>query len=198
MRIWRIKKLTKVDKTSADPLFEPVLSRTRVYDGKYLHLDRLQVRLPDQSETDREVVVVRDAVAVLPLEPDGTVHLIRQHRPAIGKTLIEVPAGLLDENESPLEAARRECEEETGYRPECLIPLITYAHAEGYSTGFVTLYLGKDLIHTGQIRLDRTEFIEPLTMSLSDLLALIKDQKIFDSKTILCALLANAYLKNTW
>ncbi len=185
-------------KDSVDPLFEPVLSRTRLFEGKYLHLERLRVRLPDQSETDREVVLVRDAVAVLPLERDGTVHLIRQHRPAIGKTLIEVPAGLLDENESPLKAAQRECEEETGYRPGTLIPLITYAHAEGYSTGFVTLYLGKDLIHTGQIRLDRTEFIEPVTLSLSELIGLIKDQKIFDSKTILCGLLAEAYLKAIW
>lgn len=185
-------------KEFTDPLFEPVLSRERVFEGKYLHLDRLRVRLPDQTETDREVVVVRDAVGVLPLEPDGTVHLIRQHRPAIGKTLIEVPAGLLDEEESSLEAAQRECEEETGYRPGSLISLITYAHAEGYSTGFVTLFLGKDLIHTGRIRLDRTEFIEPVTMSLSDLIGLIKSQKIFDSKTILCGLLAEAYLKNTW
>lgn len=185
-------------KEASDPLFEPILSRIRIFEGQYLHLDRLRVRLPDQSETDREVVVVRDAVAVLPLEPDGTVHLIRQHRPAIGKTLIEVPAGLLDETESPVEAAQRECEEETGYRPEVLIPLITYAHAEGYSTGFVTLYLGKDLIHTGQIRLDRTEFIEPVTVTLSELIGLIREQKIMDSKTILCALLADAYLKKTW
>lgn len=187
-----------MEKEPKDPLFEPVLSRIRIFEGKYLHLDRLRVRLPDQSETDREVVVVRDAVAILPLEPDGTVHLIRQHRPAIGKTLIEVPAGLLDEKETPAEAARRECEEETGYRPGALIPLITYAHAEGYSTGFVTLFLGRDLIHTGQLRLDRTEFIEPVTMSLSELIGLIKSQQIFDSKTILCALLADAYLKNTW
>jgi len=175
---------------SGDPLFESVVSRDRIYDGHFLHLDRLTVRLPDGRTGEREVVAMRDAVAVLPMDSEGRVHLIRQHRPAIGRTLLEVPAGLIDAGETPSAAAVRECEEETGLRPGKLSELIAYAHAEGYSTAFVTLFLGTDLERTGRIRLDANEFVEQAALRYDELLALVRSKRIVDSKTILCALLA--------
>ncbi len=111
--------------------------RKTLFKGCYLTLERLDIRLPNGEKAIREVVRVRDAAAVLPVDEKGQVHLVRQRRPAIGRTIVEVPAGLLDQGESAEEAAVRECEEETGYRPRQLIRLLTYAHAEGYSTGFI-------------------------------------------------------------
>jgi ADP-ribose pyrophosphatase len=178
---------------SDDPLLESVIARERVFDGKFLHIDKLTVRLPDGRTAEREVVVMRNSVAVLPMDPEGNVRLVRQHRPAIGRTLLEVPAGLIDEGESPAGAAIRECEEETGARPGRLRELITYAHVEGYSTAFMTLYYGTEL-ETGKVRLDANEFVEPVTMPFGELLSLVRSGRIIDSKTILCAVMVKEIL----
>lgn len=170
-------------------VFEEIIKREPLFHGKYLHLERLDVRLPDDRPGEREIVRVRDAVAVLPLDDEGNVHLVRQHRPAIERTLVEIPAGLLDGDESPSDAAVRECEEETGYRPGHLRELITYAHAEGYSTGFVTLFLGTELEYTGKTSLDATEFVESVCMPFDELFNMVQENQILDSKTILGTLL---------
>jgi ADP-ribose pyrophosphatase len=172
-------------------LSEPVTDRRVEFAGRYMEVETLTVLLPDGRSAQREVVRVRDAVAVLPLEEDGTVYLVRQYRPAIGKTLIEIPAGLVDRGESPEKAALRECGEEIGRSPGKLVRLVHYAHAEGYSTGFITLYAGLDLGERRKPELDRTEFLEHLTMPFQDLLNLVKENKIYDSKTILSVVLWN-------
>ncbi|HDQ45102.1 MAG TPA: NUDIX hydrolase [bacterium] len=165
-----------------------------VFTGKYLDVRKYHLRLPDGRKAVREIVHVRDSVAVLPVDPEGRVILVRQHRPAVGKTLIEIPAGLLDEGESPEEAALRECEEETGYRPGRLEKLITYAHAEGYSTGWMTLFVGSDLVHTGRIRLDRTENLHAVCLPFPELARKVRANEIVDSKTILSVTLGKAWL----
>ena len=71
---------------------------------------------------------------------------------------------------------------------------MTYAHAEGYSTGMMTLFLGLRLTHTGKISLDDTEFLEPVSMSFLQLKQLVRKNMILDSKTILSTLLAEPYL----
>ncbi len=179
-----------------DPLHEPVLKKERVFSGSYLSLDRLTVRLPDGRTAEREVVAVQDAVAVLPVDPEGNVRLVKQHRPAIGRTILEAPAGLIQTGENPAEAAKRECEEETGFRPGEVHRLITYAHAEGYSTGFITLYLGTGLKQTGPPRLDATEFLQPVSIPFRELREMVRKGEIVDSKTILCVLLAEEVLKD--
>jgi ADP-ribose pyrophosphatase len=179
------KNISDVEKR----LFEDVISRERMYKGKYLHLDRLTVRVPNGASAEREIVRVRDAVAVLPVDAEGSVHLVRQYRPAIGRILLEVPAGLIDPKEGKRAAAVRECGEETGFRPNRLRKLIAYAHAEGYSDGFITLFLGTDLARTGGLHTDPNEFVEPVTMPFDELVGLVRSNQILDSKTILCALL---------
>ncbi len=179
-----------------DNLFEPVLNTEVIYEGKYLNLNRLEIRLPDGNTGFREVVKVSDAVAVLPVDSDGYAHLVKQHRVAVERTILEVPAGLIDSGEDAETAARRECEEETGYIPGRLIKLMTYAHAEGYSTGFITLFLGLDLEHTGKVELDRSEFLERYTIPYSKLLEQVKNNQFIDSKTILTSILSEPYLNN--
>jgi ADP-ribose pyrophosphatase len=181
---------------SDDPLHETLIRRDRVFDGNFLHLDRLTVRLPDGRTGEREVVAMRDAVAVLPMDTEGKVHLVRQHRPAIGRTLLEVPAGLIDGAEIPSDAAARECEEETGLRPGKLRELISYAHAEGYSTAFVTLFWGTEVEHTGKVRLDADEFVEPVAMPFDELLDLVLSGRIVDSKTIVSAMMVRDILRS--
>lgn len=174
----------------SDTSEEKILNRKSLYTGSYLTLEKLQVQLPNHHVCDREVVRVRNAVAVLPADKDGSVHLVRQFRPAIEQFILEVPAGLIDQNETPEQTALRECEEETGYKPHKLQKLLTYAHAEGYSTGFITLFLGTDLEYTGHIHLDSSEFLESEILSFSELVRRVETNRIVDSKTILCTLLS--------
>ena len=169
---------------------EEIINRELVFQGNYLNLEKLDIRLPDGRIGKREIVRVGDAVAVLPLDEKGNVHLVRQHRPAIRRTILEIPAGIIDENEAPEDAASRECEEETGYRPAKLKALITYAHAEGYSSGFITLFFGTELEYTGNIHLDASEYVEPVSMPFGELLKMVKDNQFIDSKTILSTLLS--------
>ena len=168
-----------------------------VYSGKYMDVKKHYLELPDGREAVREIVHVRDAVAVLPILPNGEVILVRQHRPAIQRTLLEVPAGNVDSGEKLEETAIRECEEETGYRPQKLIRLIGYAHAEGYSTGWITLFAGMDLEKTGRMNLDSTENLQPIRIPFVELLEMVNKNEIVDSKTILCTLLGSSFLKKT-
>jgi len=173
-----------------DSLFESVLDRNKVYAGKYMDLERLTIQLPDGKTGTREIVRVRNAVAVLPIDKKGNAHLVRQHRLAIGRTIIEIPAGIIDDGEQARLAAARECKEETGYEPNLLLELIAYAHAEGYSTGFITLFLGLDCEETGNTDLDVTEFVEPVCMPFKELLHKVESNEFIDSKTILSTLLS--------
>ncbi len=174
----------------SDTLCEKIILRETIFTGRYMQLERLDVRLPDGNLCDREIVRVRDAVAVLPIDDEGNVHLVRQYRPAMDRALLEIPAGLIDDGETVEAAALRECEEELGIRPKRLEKLITYAHAVGYSTGMITLFLGSDLERTGQTQLDSTEFVEPVVIPFSDLNHRVVTGEFIDAKTIVATILS--------
>ena len=191
----KFKNGIEVEGSQMDPdAVNQVIDEERVFQGNYLEVERLRFMLPDGTHGERERVRGRDAVAVLPVEKSGDVHLVRQYRHAIGQTIVEVPAGLLDDGEDDLQAALRECEEETGYRPGKMTRLLRYAHAEGYSTGFITLFLGTELAHTGKICLDTTEYLEHVTLPFEELRNLVKTNQIIDSKTILCTFLGESLI----
>jgi len=170
-------------------LEEKIEKREILFRGNFLVLENIRVRLPNGDPADREIVRMRDSVAVLPLDDRGQAILVRQHRPAIGRTLFEIPAGLIEEGESAEEAAARECEEETGYRPLRLNKLLEYAHAEGYSTGMVSLFSAQSVVHTGKIRLDRTEYLETVILPMVRLQEMLAKNELLDSKTLLAVLL---------
>lgn len=177
-----------------DPLYEPTVDRQWVYQGGFLWIEKLAVRLPDGRIALREVAHTRDSVAVIPIDAQGNVHLIRQFRVAIDRVIHEIPAGLVDEGEDLETAAVRECEEEIGVRPSKLTKLTTFAHSEGFATGMMTVYLGQELEVHGKQKLDNTEFIEPVTMPLTELKQRIDREEIIDTKTILGVLLSEKYV----
>jgi ADP-ribose pyrophosphatase len=168
---------------------EEKLIRTKtVYNGKYVQAEERIVRLPDGRETVREIVRPPDAVGVLPVEADGTVHLVRQFRTAIGQVTLEIPAGIIDSGESKEETGRRECEEETGVRPEKMEWLFRYFHSVGFSTGNIEIFLGTNLIRTGSDHQEDGEFIERVRMPFEELYRRVVSGEIVDSKTMLAAL----------
>jgi len=171
-----------------DKLFEPVLRRDSIFSGKYIHLQSLEVRHPNGRSGSREVVQVPNAAAVLPIDERGDVYLVRQSRPAMDGVFLEIPAGLVDPGETPAQTALRECEEEIRLRPLSMAVVLTYAHAEGYSTGMTTLFVGTDLRPAEDAQPDESEFLEIVKMSFDELIERVRLNEIRDSKTIISAL----------
>jgi len=166
-------------------LTETLLRKQVVYQGRYLRAEEQIVRQPDGKEATREIITPPDAVGILPVDSAGKVHLVRQYRPAIQQTTLEIPAGVIDPGEKPLEAARRECSEEIGHFPEHLEFLFMYYHSVGFSSGKIEVFLGRDLSVLPDQMLDAGEFIEVITLSFEEAYQRALSGKIVDSKTLL-------------
>jgi ADP-ribose pyrophosphatase len=118
------------------------LSSERAYDGRLIHVRRDQVRLASGRETTREVVEHPGSVAIIPVTTGHEVILVQHYRHAAGRSLLELPAGTLDQpGESRSDAAHRELLEETGFRAGTLTELMTFFPTAGYSSEQITLFL---------------------------------------------------------
>jgi len=165
---------------------ERCTSTTRVFDGRILNLRVDRVLFDDGIEATREVVEHRGASVIIPLLEDKRVLLVRQYRYAIGKELLEIPAGTCDEGESPEDCAKRELQEETGFTCDDLEKVLECYVAPGYSTEKIHFFLAKRLRRTQQDP-DEDERISVEPVSIPDALAKIRNGEICDGKSI-CAL----------
>ena len=165
----------------------PFSSET-IYDGKILHVERWQVTCPNGKAATREIVVHKGAAAVVPVYEDGTTLLVRQHRVAVDRVTLEIPAGKLDSvGEDPHDCAVRELEEETGLRAGRMTLLTSLLTTPGFCTEKIAIYLAQDLSQ-GQTHPDEDEFLSLVRMPLEDAVAMVMRGEIRDGKTI-CGLL---------
>lgn len=162
-----------------------------LYEGKIVTLKRGRVRLEDGREAEREIVEHNGAVVIAPRLGDSVV-LVRQYRVALGKELLELPAGKLEGEEEPVERGRLELEEETGYRAHHMIPAGHFYPSCGFLTEKLYLFIALDLEKTQQ-RLEWDEDIEVVEMPLSQAQQRLRTHAFEDAKTIigLHALLAH-------
>lgn len=160
-----------------------------VYRGRVVTLRLDTVRMPDGHETKREVVEHHGAVAIVPRLDEKTVVLIRQFRQAVGETLLEIPAGTLEEDEERDACAARELEEETGYRPGKLRRMFSQYLAPGYSSEVLHAYLAEDLT-LAQTNLDADEEIELVPLEIARIEPMILSGEIKDAKSIAALLVA--------
>lgn len=161
---------------------------TEIYHGKVLRLCREVHTLPNGRTGNFEIVHHSGGAAVLPILPNGEVLLIRQYRAVAGKMVIEVPAGRLDPGENPADCARRELEEETGYRAGTLLALGSTLPSVGYTDERIHLFVACDLT-LGTMAQEHHEYIEFLPIPLQEALAMAGDGRIDDAKTQLALLL---------
>lgn len=173
---------------------EIVTDRETVYQGCVVSLYLETVQLPDGRSAQREVIRHGGAVAVVPLDEEGRVTLVRQYRLPAGQALLEVPAGTLEPGEDPLVCAARELQEEAGLLPRTLTPLGGIYVAPGYSSEYIHLYLGTDLMPS-TLPNDDDEFLEVVTMPLTEALTWIDQGAIIDAKTISALLLVARHLE---
>lgn len=168
-------------------------SRT-VHDSGFSQLRIDTVRTPDGEIIEREVIGHLDAVAVVPVDRDGTVVLVRQYRHAVGQRLLEIPAGLLDvDAEAPAAAAHRELAEEVGLAAGRLEYLTRFHNSAGWSDERTTIYLGQDLsdaVADGFVAEHEEADMEIVRMPLDELVAMASAGDLSDAKTVVGVLLA--------
>ncbi len=178
-------------------LEETTVSSEKLLDGRLLHVYRDVARLPDGSTSVREWIQHPGASAVVALFEDETALMIRQFRYPPRRVFLEVPAGKLDaDGEDPADAARRELEEETGYRAGTLEKLGATYPCIGYSDEVIHLFLARDLTE-GTRALADGEHLDVVRMPFADLVAQAKKGEIADAKSALALLLADAHLRGT-
>ena len=165
-------------------LTEHFISGELVFDGKLLKVHRDVVRLPDGSQGAREYIRHPGAVAVVPLFDDRSVLLERQFRYPHRREFIEVPAGKLEPNEPHLDTAKRELLEETGYTAVEWTRLGVIHTSIAYTDEAIELFLAKKLKKERAAQLDAGEFVETLIVPFDEAIAMVRDGRITDSKTV--------------
>lgn len=169
----------------------------RIYTGKIVKMDVDQVRFPDGSTGDMEVVRHPGAAAVLPFLSDPTgddpqIMLLKQFRYAVDSYLYEIPAGKLEDAEEPRACAERELREETGCSAERIEHLFTFFTTPGFSDETLHVFLASGLTN-GEPEREKDEFVTVETMKLSYALKLIQTNEIRDGKTMLAILYAAGF-----
>ena len=177
------KSFTDLPETD-DHLREHCISSEEVYSGKFLHLKKDIVKLPDGNSTYREYLIHPGAVAIMPILNDGRILLERQFRYPVDAAMIEIPAGKLEIGEDPLLCAQRELLEETGYSAKSWEFLGRIHPVISYATETIDIYLAKDLT-LGERSLDEGEFLDVFAATLDEMHEWIASGKITDVKTII-------------
>jgi len=167
------------------------LKKKKIYEGKILGLTVHDLTIRGRK-VRREIIEHRGAAAMLAIDKDNKVILVKQNRYPIGN-ILEIPAGTLEKGEKVEKCAFRELQEETGYKARKMIPLITYYPSVGYNTEKIYCFVASGL-SPGDLELDVDEIISVVKISLKKLIKMILSGKIIDSKTI-CAVLTYAAKK---
>lgn len=162
---------------------EQTLHITPIYQGRVVTLELHQVMLPNGLESKRELIKHPGAVAIVALDEEGRVLLVRQFRYAAAKVLYEIPAGTLNPNEPPLECADRELREETGFQPLSLEPIGGIYMAPGYTTEYLHLFFAP-AVQPAPLPPDEDEQIEVTHATWSEVLGMIENGTIEDSKSV--------------
>ncbi len=163
-----------------------VSKRRMVYKGRIFQVEKQTVTLPHGPEVTMDVVHHPGSVVLVPRPHTNSVILIRQYRHVIGRWIWELPAGTLNPGERPAAAARRECEEETGFRPKRVTRLGAYYATPGFCDELMTFYSCEALTRPEHpAKGDEDEQLVPRVFTLTEAHALIASGRVVDMKTVI-------------
>ena len=177
-------------------LDEKTINSRNVFRGNLLDVYKDEILLPNNNKSHREYIKHNGASAIVAIDNNYNVIMEEQYRYPFHKTILEVPAGKIDNLDStPLETAKRELKEETGYKANKWEYLGNYIPTCAYSNEIIYLYLARDIYKTCN-NLDKDEFLNIKIMNLELLIDMIYNNEIVDGKTQVILLKAYNYLKN--
>ena len=163
-------------------MVEKKLSSKRLYERDWMKIDVDQVECVNNVVTTKEIIRHPGAAVILAVH-NGRIIMEKQYRYAIGKFVYELPAGKLDENETPLDGAIREFEEECGYHALNMHSLGYFYPAFSYSDEILHMFYTTEFEKTAQ-HFDEDESIELVEFTLEEIEKMIETNEIFDAKTI--------------
>lgn len=161
---------------------EKTISSDKIYTGKLLTLKVDTVETVNQGYQKREIVEHPGAVAIVAIDENNEIILIKQFRKPIEKVIWEIPAGKLEPGETPKECAIRELEEETGYKAENLKLIYKFYTSAGFSNQKIYIYLATGLSY-GNRNLDEDEDIDVYKIDIEKAYNLVLENEIEDAKT---------------
>ncbi len=174
---------------------EKTIKRDKIFEGVAIKLFVDTVELPNGKTSVREIVEVRNSVGVIAITKDNKLVLVKQYRKAIEQVVLEIPAGCIDKGETPLECARRELLEETGYGNGTIELVDSFYPSAGTNKTEQHLYLMKDveLISENQ-DLDEDEFVEVELLTFDELKKLYEEKQLCDLKTMYAYMYLSSYV----
>ena len=174
-------------------LFEKQIASKQIFDGKVVKLFVDDIELPNGKGAFREVVRHPGAVCVIPITDDGEVIMVKQFRYPFSSVLLEIPAGKLEPNEDPLDAVKRELEEESGVVAENIEFIgMTYTTV-AFTDEKIYTYMATGLTFK-ESHPDEDEFLEVVRLPLDTLVNMVMSGEIKDSKTQVAILKAERLL----
>ena len=165
------------------------ISEELIYRGRVFDLVRAHFRLPNGKEPTFDLVKHHGAVVILPIDQQGNIWFVRQFRIGAGQDLLELPAGLLEDGESPEASAAREIQEEIGMAADRLEELGEFYMVPGYSTEKLRAYLATGL-YPSTLPADDDELLERIALPIQEVYAMAETGQIQDGKTLAILLLA--------
>ncbi|SEA58869.1 ADP-ribose pyrophosphatase [Thalassobacillus cyri] len=172
---------------------EKTIATEKIFNGKVIKLQVDSVTLPDGNTSKRELIKHPGAVAIIALTDENNIVFVEQYRKALEKSILEIPAGKLEEGEAPEVTAKRELEEETGYTTEHMEMVTSFYTSPGFADELVYVYFTDQLQRLDDaVAGDEDEFVEVYELPLEEAERLMAEQRIHDAKTAYALL----YLKN--
>lgn len=168
----------------ANKLNEKTISIKPIFKGKVVELNIEDVELPNGKLAEREIVHHPGAVAILAVNSDREIILIKQYRTAVNRITIEIPAGKLEKDENPLDCAYRELKEETGYNASSMEKISQIYTSPGYADEIIHIFKAEGL-QKGDSNPDEDEFVEMVELTFAEVDELINRGEIMDSKTLI-------------
>ena len=168
---------------------EKSISSDYVYRGKILDVRLETIMLPEGKTGQREIVDHGDSIVVVPVDKDNQIVLVKQYRKALEAFLLEAPAGGIEEDETPNDAALRELQEEIGYTSDSIEYMGGFWIAPGFCNEYMHSYIARDLIES-QLPPDEDDSIEIVSVPISEIPDLIRSGEIEDAKSISALLMA--------
>ena len=168
------------------------MRKNKLYQGKNFSVNRYDMQV-EGKKIKQEIIEQKNAAAILAFENDQII-LVKQFRYPLGYVL-EIPAGVVQNHETPKQCAVRELEEETGYKAKNVKRLMKIYPMLGYNLQYIDCFVSTDIKNSGKIKLDDEEFLTVTKISFKKLLSMIKNREIVEPRTI-CAVLTYALKKN--